>query len=90
MTTPQAATFTIAEVAQLLGAPPGIVLAILEDRPQRPSPLLLAGFPAPAKGTGARATWRRADVDRFAADGARLEAVRKAARQAFVGEAFRI
>lgn len=90
MTTPQAATITLAEVAQLLGAPPGVVVAILEDRPQRRSPLLLAGFPAPVKGTGARATWRRADVDRFAADGARLEAVRAAARQAFVGEPFRI
>lgn len=90
MTTPRAATITLAEVAQLLGAPPGVVLAMLEDRPQRPSPLLLAGFPSPANGKGARSAWRRADVDRFATDGVRLKAVRKAAREAFIGEPFRI
>lgn len=88
MTTKAPATIQLAEVAQLLEAPAFAVASAIDDQPRRPSPLLLAGFPKPTRTGGAATTWRRADVERFAADAARLEGARQAVRACFVGLPF--
>jgi hypothetical protein len=75
-------TIQLAEVAQLLQAPAYAVASAIADMPRRPSPLLLAGFPAPTRTGGAATTWRRAD------DAARLEGARQAVRACFVGLPF--